>query len=349
MLRFGLIGCGTHARWAVGPAFQRCQSVRLAAVADISEQSLAAFEWSEAGLPRYRDFREMLAREKLDAVYVCTPREAHLEPALAAFAAGLHVVIEKPVAPSPGDCERLLAAAREAGRKLAVDFENRYHPAFRLIQECVQAGRLGHVHAVHMNEMWDGHKVFGPLSERRHRFTDTSGCLDCGIHHLDLARYFCGGGRWQDIHATGAWFGEQVHYPPHIAVQARLDLGAVVTLNASFAYTAYIQPRDLHDTIVLVGTEGVIDFRRGGGVGKDIVRVISASLTETREFATEGHADVIPQLLADFEAVVTRGAPWPPTMATGEDGLMAQVIVDEANRQSVRRGDVCRPGSSVPR
>ena len=349
MLRFGLIGCGTHARWAVGPAFRHCQSVRLAAVADISEQSLAAFEWPEPGLPRYHDFREMLAREKLDAVYVCTPCEAHLEPALAAFAAGLHVVIEKPVAPSPADCQRLLDAARAAGRELAVDFENRYHPAFRLIQECVCAGRLGRVHAVHMNEMWDGHKVFGPLAERRHRFTDTSGCLDCGIHHLDLARYFCGGGAWQEIHATGAWFGEQVRFPPHIAIQARLDLGVVVTLNASFAYTAYIQPCDLHDTIVLVGTDGVIDFRRGGGVGKDIVRIISASLTETREFPSEGHDAVIPQLLDEFAAVVTGGAPRPPTLATGEDGLMAQVIVDEANRQSVQRGDVCQPASAPTR
>ncbi len=344
MLRFGLIGCGTHARWAVGPAFRRCPSVRLTAVADVSEESLKTFEWPDAGLPRYRDWHEMLTREKLDAVYVCTPCEAHLEPALAAFAAGLHVVTEKPVAPSPADCEKLVAAAHAAGRELAVDFENRYHPAFRLIQECVQAGRLGKVHAVHMNEMWDGHKVFGPLAERRHRFTDTSGCLDCGIHHLDLARYFCGGGRWQDIHATGAWFGETVRYPPHIAVQARLDLGAVVTLNASFAYTAYIKPSDLHDTIVLVGTEGVIDVRRGAGTGKDTVRLISASLTETREFATEGHADVIPQLLADFAALVAGTAPRPAALATGEDGLMAQVIVDEANRQSVRRGDVCRAG-----
>ena len=344
MLRFGLIGCGTHARWAVGPAFQQCPDVRLAAVADVAEQALAAFEWPDAGLPRYRDYRELLAREQLDAVYVCTPCEAHLAPVLAAFAAGLHVVTEKPMAPTPDDCERLLAASREAGKALAVDFENRYHPAFRLIQECVQAGRLGRVHAVHMNEMWDGHKVFGPLAERRHRFTDTSGCLDCGIHHLDLSRYFCGGGRWQDVHATGAWFGETVRYPPHIAVQARLDRGAVVTLNASFAYTAYIQPRDLHDTIVLVGSEGVIDFRRDTVAGKDVVRLTSASLTESREFPTEGHAAVIPQLLADFDAVVTRGIAPPPTMATGHDGFMAQVIVDAANRQAVRNGDVCRTG-----
>ena len=343
MLRFGLIGCGTHARWAVAPAFQHCQNVRLAAVADVSEQSLKVFEWPDPALPRYRDYRDMLAKEKLDAVYVATPCEAHLEPALAAFKTGLHVITEKPVAPAPADCERMVAAAQAAKRMLAVDFECRYNPAFRLIQQWVQSGWLGRVHAVHMNEFWDGHKVFGPLAERRHRFTDTSGCLDCGIHHLDLSRYFCSGGRWQDIHATGAWFGEDVRFPPHIAIQARLDLGAIVTLNASFAYTAYIEPSDQHDTIVLLGTGGVIDFRRDSAGGKEIVRLTSASLTETREFATEGHADAIPQLLSDFDAVVTQDLTPPPALATGHDGLMAQIIVAEANRQAVAHGDVCRP------
>lgn len=342
MLRFGLIGCGTHARWAVGPAFQACPAVRLTAVADISEENLRTFAWPDAALARHRDYREMLARETLDAVYVATPCEAHVEPVLAAFAAGLHVVMEKPMAPTLAECERILEAARATGRVLAIDFENRYHPAFRLLREYVQAGRLGHVHAVHMDEMWDGHKVFGPLAERRHRFTDTSGCLDCGIHHLDLARYFCGGGRWQDVHATGAWFGENVRYPPHIAIQARLDTGVLVTLNASFAYAAYIAPRDRVDTIRLIGTDGVLEFRMDPVVGKDSVRLTSASLTETREFASEGHAAVIPQLLADFDAVVTRGVPPPPAMATGEDGLMAQSIVNEANRQAVRNGDACR-------
>lgn len=343
MLRFGLIGCGNHARWAVGPAFRECPSVRLTAVADLSAESLARFEWPDPGLARYQDYTEMLSREQLDAVYVATPCEAHLEPVLAALAAGLHVVTEKPIAMSAADGERMVTAAETADRFLAVDFENRYSPVHRQIQEWVRAGRLGRVHAVHMNEFWDGHKVFGPLAERRHRFTEASGCLDCGIHHLDLARYYCGGGRWQEVHATGVWFGEQVRFPPHIAVQARLDLGVLVTLNASFAYTAYIEPRDLHDTIVLVGAAGVIDFRRDIPARRDTVRLVSADLTETREFPTEGHAAVIPQLLADFATVVTEGIAPPAALATGHDGLMAQVIVDEANRQAVQRGDAGAP------
>ncbi|MEW6751102.1 MAG: Gfo/Idh/MocA family oxidoreductase [Candidatus Latescibacterota bacterium] len=344
MLRFGLIGCGTHARWAVGPAFQQCRAVHLAAVADVSAESLQRFAWPDAGLARFADWREMIRREALDAVWVATPCEAHLEPVLAALAAGLHVATEKPMAPLPSECERMVAAAQAAGRVLAVDFESRYHPAFRRIQAWVQEGRLGRVHAVHMNEMWDGHKVFGPLADRRRRFTDTSGALDCGIHHLDLVRYFCGGGRFQDIHATGAWFGEDVRFPPHIAIQARLDRGVVVTMNSSFAYTAYIEPRDLHDTIVLVGTEGVVDFRRDTKAGEDTVRLTSNSLTETQQFPTQGHAAVIPRLLTDFTAVVEAGIAWPPALATGQDGLMAQVIVHEANQQSVAHGDACRLG-----
>ncbi len=346
MMRFGLIGCGTHARWAVGPAFQQASRVELCAVADLSAENLESFAWPQPGLRRYLDYNDMIAAESLDAVYVATPCEAHLAPTLAALAMGLHVVTEKPMAMSAADAERMVQAAASADRQLIVDFENRYSPVHRAISEWVRADHLGHLGAVHMNEFWDGHKVTGPLAERRRRFTDASGCLDCGIHHLDLARYYCGGGRWQDVHATGVWFGEAVRFPPHIAIQARLDLGVLVTLNASFAYTAYIEPRDLHDSIVIVGSDGVIDFRRDWAGGTDTVRLTSARLTETRQYASHGHAAVIPQLLDDLAAVVLDGAARPPMLATGSDGHMAQVIVDAANEQAVRRGDA---GPSVQR
>jgi predicted dehydrogenase len=339
MMRFGLIGCGTHARWAVGPAFQQASRVELRAVADVSAEHLEEFPWPRPDLRRYLDYREMIANEGLDAVYVATPCEAHVEPTLAALARGLHVVTEKPMALSAADAERMVTAATAADRQLIVDFENRYSPVHRAISEWVRAGYLGRVGAVHMNEFWDGHKVTGPLAERRRRFTDASGCLDCGIHHLDLARYYCGGGHWLDVHATGVWFGEAVRFPPHIAIQARLDHGVLVTLNASFAYTAYIEPRDLHDSIVIVGTDGVIDFRRDWADGTDTVRLTSARLTEARQFGTHGHAAVIPQLLDDLAAVVLDGAARPPALATGTDGHMAQVIVDAANAQAVQRGD----------
>jgi len=240
VIRIGLVGYGTHGQWAVVPAMRAARRVRLTAVADLRPENLAKLE--DKSIAGYTDYRQMLKREDLDAVYIATRIETHCEVAVAAFKAGLHVITEKPMAVSLRECRRMIAAAEQAGKLLGVDFESRYRPGFRQIRAWIAAGRLGKLRAIHIDEMWDGHKIWGPLGERRRLFCDSSGCLDCGIHKLDLARYFSGGGAWRNIKALGAWFGERVRYPSHIAVLASLDKGVLVTVNASFAFTAYIKP-----------------------------------------------------------------------------------------------------------
>jgi len=334
MLNFGLIGCGTHARWAVLPAITKTPCCRLIAAADVLEDALEAVE--EKSVARYTDYRAMLANERLDAVYVATPCEAHAEATIAALQAGCHVVCEKPMGMNAGECRQMNAAARTAGKQLIIDFESRYIPAYQQIRAWIAAGRLGTVRAVHIDHFWDGHKSFGALAERRKRLSQASGCLDCGIHQLDLTRFFLGGGEWQEIHALGEWFGEELNYPPHIAILARLSPGIIVTLNASFAYTAYITQQTSYHGLAIVGDRGVIALAPDAE-GKATFKLVSETATESCGLVDADHAEVIPRVLTELDAVVNDGRPLPPFLATGEDGLMAQIIVDEANRQAVER------------
>lgn len=224
MLSFGLIGCGKHAEWAVIPALRNTGGCRLAAAADLSPERLAL---AGEGVAGYTDYREMLAKERLDAVYVATSQEAHCEPVLAAIAAGCHVVCEKPMGMDADECRQMNAAAESAGKVLAIDFENRYIPGYRQAREWIAAGHLGAVGAIHIDHLWDGHKIWGQIGQRRKGFLQRIGCLDCGIHMLDMARFVSGGGEWQETRALGAWFGEEVPFPPHIAVLARLGKSVV--------------------------------------------------------------------------------------------------------------------------
>lgn len=340
-LRFGLVGFGTHGQWAVVPAFKKADHVRLAAVADLLPANL---EKLDVPASRYTDYRKMLRREKLDAVYVATRVENHAEVALAAFRAGLHVITEKPMALSVNACRRMIAAAEKAGKRLGVDFENRYNPAFRQVRQWIADGRIGRPGAVHLDNMWDGHKVTGPLADRRRRFCDSSGCLDCGIHKLDLARYFTGGGAWTDIRAYGAWFGESVRFPPHIAVMAKLDTGILVTLNASFAFTAYIAGRikgGVRDGLAILGDKGVIVMRESAEAER-VLQLVGESGEESIPLDEKGHGPVIARLISDFAGAILRNEPQPETIASGHDGLMAVLCTDTANRQAVRNGD-CTP------
>jgi len=337
MLRFGLVGCGTHARWAVLPAMAATKRCKLVAVADINPENLGAVK--DPSIHRYTDYREMLAKEQLDAVYVATLIEVHCEPTVAALEAGCHVICEKPMAASVEQCRRMIAAAEAARKVLAIDFESRYIAANQQVRQWVAEGWIGTVRAVHIHEMWDGHKSFGPLSKRREGFLQRSGCLDCGIHKLDLARFYSCGGEWRDVQALGAWFGEKVKYPPHIAILARLSPGILVTVNASLAYTAYIKERHSTHGCIIVGDKGVITDDHDQA-GRKVFRLVGESLSATCPLAEEGHGMVIPRLLEELDMVVSEGKPMSPSMATGYDGLMAQIAMDAANSEALRRGDV---------
>ena len=339
MLRFGLIGCGQHARWAVLPAIEGAAGCELAAVAEIVPANLDAV--TDEAVAKHDDYRRMLAEEELDAVYVSTTVEAHCEPTVAALAAGCHVVCEKPMAVGEAQCRRMVDAAEQAGKILAIDFETRYAPPVQQVRRWIEAGHIGTVRAIHFESMWDAHKAFGgDLAERRKRLMMGSGCLDCGIHKLDLARFYCGGGEWRDVRAVGAWFGEDVPYPPHIAVTARLSGGVLVTLNESFAYTAYIKAKHFHTSEAIVGEKGAIALDVDEQ-GRKAFRLVSDTLQAECPLAAEGHGSAISRLLEDMDAAATDGKPLPPWTATGVDGMMAQIAVDAANRSAVENGDSC--------
>ena len=333
MLRIGLVGCGTHAKWSVMPAIQKTSKhCCLRAVCDLNADNLQSVVDPEVA--KFTDFTAMLRETELDAVYICTMCDAHYEPALRALQAGLHVICEKPMADTIEKCKTMIQTAKEADRLLAVVFENRYHPYNRKIHEWISAGHLGTVGAIHFHDLWDGHKNFGELSARRARAIERSGSLDCGIHQLDLARYFAGGGDWQDVSALGSWFGEELRNPPHISLLGRLAGGILVTLNSSYAYGAYIPKHRAHSRLMtLVGDKGVINFSTDDEKGTDL-KLISADLTDTFAVAGVPHELAIGWLLDDFAAVVRGEKPMPPELATGHDGLMAQVAVQEALTQA---------------
>lgn len=338
-IRLGLIGYGRHGQGAVFPAIREARGIDCAAVADLSPDHLVKVPGPRVST--YLDYRRMIAHERLDAVYVATPVETHAGVVLAALGAGLHVITEKPMAASVAACRRMIAAATRARRLLVVDFELRYTPGVRQIRTWIAEGRLGRLGAIHIDHFWDGHKTTGPLAERRRRFCDSSGCLDCGIHRLDLPRYFNGGGSWRDIRATGSWFGEAVRYPTHIAIQARLDTGVLVTVNASFAFTAAIPqrlPGSNYEALAILGDRGVIVLHQAPD-GSGQLQLVSESLSRVVPFERHGHTSVITLMLNDFAEAARKGRPLPPEAATGEDGLQAQLITDEANRLAVEAGD----------
>jgi predicted dehydrogenase len=144
MIGVGVIGAGTAALIAHLPALVASDRLTLVGLCDTSrtrlDEALARFP-----APGYTVAEELLADERLDAVVIATPPQSHAELAAASIRRGKHVLCEKPLAPTVGECRELVAAAAEAGVVFAVGHEKRFHPTLRRVCDLVTSGGLGTV------------------------------------------------------------------------------------------------------------------------------------------------------------------------------------------------------------
>jgi predicted dehydrogenase len=143
------------------------------------------------------DWRAVVARDDIDVVDICTPGDTHAQIALAAFAAGKHVLCEKPLANTVREAELMAAAAAAAERRgvlSMVGFNYRRVPAVTLAKQLVDAGRLGRLHHIRAQYLqdWIVDPEF-PLVWRLQKDKAGSGSLgDIGAHILDLAYFLTG-------------------------------------------------------------------------------------------------------------------------------------------------------------
>ena len=137
--RIGVIGTGTMGgRYAVALAAGDFPGATLAAVCDVNGD-VAASVGERTGAPHFGDVTAMLRESSPDAVYIATPDALHREPALAAFAAGVPALIEKPLATTVEDAEALVLAAERAGVVAEVNFSNRWNPPFVQAKSAAQS------------------------------------------------------------------------------------------------------------------------------------------------------------------------------------------------------------------
>ncbi len=141
-MRFGLIGYGLWGRHHAA-AIAAAPGAVLAGIACASEATAAAADRDFPGVPVDIGYRALLARRDIDAVAVVVPNHLHAEVGVAALEAGKDVLLEKPMATTLEDCDRLLAAARTSGRVLTVGHELRLSAQYGRVKALIDAGEIG--------------------------------------------------------------------------------------------------------------------------------------------------------------------------------------------------------------
>jgi len=143
-LKVAIVGCGFVAQKRHIPAFIRLKKyVSLCSVCDLN-LDLAKKVASRFGIfNAYLDLSTMLSKEKPDIVDICVPPRAHAQVAIKAMETGCHVLLEKPMASTTADCDKMIEASRKYGVKLSIVHNQRFYPPFIKAEELVKSGDIG--------------------------------------------------------------------------------------------------------------------------------------------------------------------------------------------------------------
>ena len=180
MLKVAVIGVGSmgknHAR-----VYTEIPEADLVAVSDNNPKIVQAVA-ERSGARAYQDFRELLDKERPDAVSIAVPTALHEEVTMAALDAGAHVLVEKPISATLDEGMRMIRRAHEVNRQLMVGHIVRFNPAIQALKQKLQDGELGRIFQIACRRV-------GPFPAR---IRDVGVVVDLAPHDLDLMRFLTG-------------------------------------------------------------------------------------------------------------------------------------------------------------
>jgi len=154
----------------------------------------------------YSDVAEMVTKEQIDVVLVCTPHPNHREPTIAALEAGAHVLIEKPLASSLEDCDAMIEVSKRCGKQIGVICQRRWYLPAKRVKEAIDAGKIGKPVFGTINMLgWRDEAYYESDSWRGTWKREGGGVLvNQAPHQLDMLYWFMGGidecyGVWSNL------------------------------------------------------------------------------------------------------------------------------------------------------
>ncbi len=196
MKRVCIVGCGAisgnHAQ-----ALQKAEKAELVAVCDINRERADKLA-EKYNVKVYYDYAEVLADDGIDAVHICTPHYLHTDMAISALESGKYVFLEKPVAISNEQLDRLIATEQKYPGKLAVCFQNRTNPSVVALKNAMEnTEENGEFMGIKAVLMWHRTKEYYAMDAWRGKWETEGGGLliNQAVHTLDLLSWLAGGAK----------------------------------------------------------------------------------------------------------------------------------------------------------
>lgn len=323
-LRWGVIGVGRHTRQYLIPAISRSAHGELTALVTSNPDSAKRFSapWGEPAI--YDSLDALLAARAVDAVLICTPTSAHHGQALAAIAAGIHVLCEKPLASTSSLAAEMVGAAERAGVLLGTGFNLRHNQVHRRARDIIRSGKIGDVRFASVRYAHRTSPIPRPTAvstdeippvgawRRDPAIAGGGAFASTGSHAIDILRFLTD----DDITHVNAIADARPPAEIVLNASAQLTSGAIAQIHAGEL------PLPANE-IAISGTLGTVTCVGSvGNLGTGTLTVTTASGTETWEAPT--HDVYIGECDSFALAVRERSVP----DASGVDGLRSQQVID---------------------
>jgi UDP-N-acetyl-2-amino-2-deoxyglucuronate dehydrogenase len=249
--QFAIIGCG---RIAHRHASHVGKFGRLVAVCDVHEESAKKLG-EEYGARPYVNIDDMLATEKtVDVVSVCSPNGFHARHTIQALNAGYHVLCEKPMAISVGDCGEMIKAAERANRRLFIVKQNRFNPPVQRVKEMIEDGKLGRILSFQLSCFWNRNEQYYKDSWKGTKSIDGGTLYTLFSHFIALLYWMIGDVEEVKAVVGNLAHGDMIEIEDTGAVILKFYNGAVGTMN----YTTNAYGGNMEGSLTLFGEKGTV-------------------------------------------------------------------------------------------
>jgi predicted dehydrogenase len=253
VLNFALVGCGRIAkRHSELLGDGQIEGARLAAVCDIVPERAQPIAQHFA-VPWFKDMHEMMRSANVDVVVVLTESGCHAEHVVALAPYGKHIVVEKPMALTLADADRMIQVCDRSGAKLFVVKQNRFNRPIMKVREALEAGRFGRIVMGTVRVRWCRPQSYYDQDSWRGTWAFDGGVLsNQASHHIDMLEWMMGD--VESVFAMSRTALVDIEAEDTAAVVLRFTSGALGLIEATTA----TRPKDLEGSLSVLGEGGTV-------------------------------------------------------------------------------------------
>lgn len=320
-MKYALIGCGRIATNHVKAALNN--DLEIVGLCDVIPEKIEEIMekhdlHSNEKIGKYTDYKEMLDQVKPELVSIATESGNHAEIALYCIDKGIHLIIEKPMAMSIEDANKIIDKSKEKGVKVSSCHQNRFNVAIQEMRKAVEGGRFGKISHGSIHVRWNRGKGYYDQASWRGTWAEDGGALmnQC-IHGIDLLRWMMGDEIEEVYGATRQQFHDYLEAEDLGMAVVKFKNGTIGTIEG----TTNVYPKNLEETLYMFGEKGTVKI---GGTSTNNIDVWEFA-DETEEDAKNkgleeatsnvygnGHTDLFADVI---DAIKTDRAPYVDAVA----------------------------------